>query len=64
MGKSNAMKSFIIFKSNALTEPVLTVSDRLQEFLCPFGRKEPDVRKSRDRKIECFEFTPIDHIHQ
>ena len=49
-GKSNAMK--------------LTVSDKWQEFLCPLGKKEPDVRKSRDRKIEHFEFTPVDHIHQ
>ena len=32
--------------------------------LCPFGRKEPGVKKSRDRKIERFEFTPIDHIHR
>ena len=58
------MKSFIIFTSNSLTEPVLAVSDRWREFLCPFGGKEPDVRKPRDRKIERFEFTPVDHIHR
>ena len=58
------MESFIIFTSNSLTGPVLTISDRWREFLCPFGRKEPDVRKSRDRKIERFEFTPVDHIHR
>ena len=33
-------------------------------FLCPFGRKEPDVRKSRDRKIERFEFSPVHHVHR
>ena len=32
--------------------------------LCPFGRKVPDVRKSRDKKFERFEFTPVDHIHR
>ena len=49
-GKSKCNEIVIIFTSNSLTEPVLTVSDRRREFLCPFGRKEPDVRKSRDRK--------------
>ena len=38
-------------------------SDRWQEYLFPFGRKEPDVRKSSDIKIKRFEFTPVDHIH-
>ena len=56
------MKLFIIFISNSRTKTILTVSDRWREFLCPFGRKEPDVRQSRDRKIERFEFTPVDHI--
>ena len=42
----------------------LTVSDRWREFLCPFDRREQDVRESRDRKIERFEITPVDHIHQ
>ena len=51
------------FTPDSLTETILTVSDRWQEFLCPFGRKEPVVRKSRGRKIERFEFTPVDHIH-
>ena len=58
-GKSNAMKLFIIFTSNSLTETILTVSDRWGKFLCPFDRKEPNVRKSRDRKIKRFEFTVI-----
>ena len=56
------MKLFIIFTSNSLTETIYTISDRWREFLCLFGRKEPDVRNSRDRKIEHFEFTPVDHI--
>ena len=43
---------------------MLTVSDRWWEFWCPFGKKEPDERKSRDRKIERFKFTPVDHIHR
>ena len=33
---------------------MLTVSDKWWEFVCSFGRKEPDERKSRDRKIERF----------
>ena len=47
---------------------MLTVSDWWWEFLCPFGRKEPDERKSRDRKIERFliytgrSYTPVDHV--
>ena len=53
------------FTSNIQRETILTVSDRWQEFLCPYGRKEPDVvRKSSDRKIEPFEFTPVDHIYR
>ena len=40
---------------------ILIVSDRWRELLYPFGRKEPNVRKSRDRKIEHFEFTPVDY---
>ena len=63
-GKSNAIKLFIIFTSNSRTEAMLTVSDRWWEFLCLSGRKESDERKSRDRKIERFEFTPVDHIHR
>ena len=47
-----------------MTDTNLTVSDRWPEFLCQFGREEPDVRKSRDRKIERFEFTPVDHTHR
>ena len=31
---------------------------------CPFDREEPDVRKSSERKIESFEFIPVDHIHR
>ena len=38
--------------SNLRRDIILTVSDRWQDFLCPFGRKEPDVRKSSDRKIK------------
>ena len=47
---------------------MLTVSDRRWELLCPFGRKEPDGRKSRDRKNERFliytgrSYAPVDHI--
>ena len=40
------------------------LTDRWQDFLCPFGKKEPDVRKSNDRKIKRFEFTLVDHIHR
>ena len=43
---------------NLQRETILTVYDKWQDFLCPFGRKQPDVRKSSDRKIERFEFTP------
>ena len=53
-GKPNPFKRFIIFTSNGRTEAMLTVSDRWWELLCPFGRKEPDERQSRDRKNERF----------
>ena len=52
------------FTLNSRTETILTFSDKWREFVCPFGRKEPGVKKSRDRKIERFEFTPVDHIHR
>ena len=57
------MKLFIVFISSPRLENVSFVSDRTWwwEFLSPFGRKEPDERKSRDRKIASFEFTPVDH---
>ena len=63
-GKNLCNEIFYHFTSNSLTEIILTVSDRWREVLCPFGSKEPDVRKSRDGKIERFEFTPVDHIHR
>ena len=44
-------------------ETILTISDNRPDFLCPFGSKEPDVRKSSDRKIKRFEYTQVDHIH-
>ena len=61
-GKSSAMELYIIFTSNLRREISSTVSG--VEFLCPFGRKEADVRKSSDRKVERFEFTPVDHTHR
>ena len=63
-GKSNAIKLFTILTSNSRTEAMIPVSDRRWDFLCPFGSKEPDERKSRHSKIEHFEFTPVDHIHR
>ena len=63
-GKIKCNGIIIIFILDLRRETVLTVSDRWQEFLCPFGRKEPDVRKSTDIKIKRFEFTPVDHIHR
>ena len=50
------MKLFIIFTSNSRKETILIVSDKWRELLCPFGRKEPDVRMSNDRKFERFEY--------
>ena len=63
-GKIECNESVYHFTPISLAETILTVSDRWRDFLCPFGRKEPDVRKPRDRKIERFEFTPVDHIHR
>ena len=33
--------------------------DRWQEFSCPLSWKEPDIRKSSDRKFGSFGFTPV-----
>ena len=60
--ESNGMEWEIICTSNVRRETILPVSDRWQYFLCPFGRKGLDVRKSSVKKIERFEFTPVDHI--
>ena len=58
-GKIKCSEIVYHFYIKSRTETILTVSDRWREFLCPFGRKEPGVRKSRYRKIERFEFTPV-----
>ena len=51
-----------MFIPNLRRGTALTVSDRWQKFLCPFGWNEPDVRKSSDRKTEHFELALVDHI--
>ena len=43
-----------IVHSNLRRETIFTVSDRWREFLCPFGRKELDERKSSDKNMEYF----------
>ena len=37
---------------------------KVARVLCPFGRKVPDVRKSRDKKIECFNLGEVGVIQR
>ena len=53
-GKNHGMELYIIFTSTLRTETILTVSGRWLEILCPFGRKEPDVKKVKRWKNRAF----------